>query len=182
MTSQSRRQARPPPNKPCTSTGPINIRLPNNSRLGGPATRQFLLKSLVVFCSLHILPHRTAPIPPTRVDPPHGVTAAASSTPQGHHQHLLTSQQITSEIKTGLNNLQELANLLQQNGPGIGVVLGVGPDGAFPRQFLKLWNTGVLYLCDPFIHLVSGYDDAEFNVSDVKHQENYENLSRLLFL
>ncbi len=42
------------------------------------------------------------------------------------------------------------------------------------------WSSGVLYLCDPFIHLFRGYDDPQYNVDDRTHQLNFENMRNKL--
>merc|ERR1712194_131919 len=52
----------------------------------------------------------------------------------------------------------------------------------FARHFLNHWTNGILYMCDPFIHIFNGYDDTEFNVDDMTHQLNFENLRTALML
>ncbi|CAD7928420.1 unnamed protein product [Amoebophrya sp. A25] len=76
----------------------------------------------------------------------------------------------------GASGWAELGSLFTNAGTGIGIVLGLGPDANWARQFLQQWKNGVLYLCDPFIHIFNGYDDPEFNVDDRTHQINYENI------
>eukprot|EP00392_Amoebophrya_sp_AT5.2_P000684 g685.t1 len=76
----------------------------------------------------------------------------------------------------GAASWKELGDLFTNAGPGIGIVLGLGPDANWARQFLHLWTNGVLYLCDPFIHIFRGYNDPEFNVDDKAHQINFENI------
>merc|ERR1712196_760243 len=55
---------------------------------------------------------------------------------------------------------------------------GVG-RGEFALQILKKWTSGLVYLCDPYIHIVHGYTDTD-NLSDVEHQRVFEGLSTQL--
>lgn len=87
-----------------------------------------------------------------------------------------------SDWETGVKNMDELGTIFTNSGQGVGVVLGVGPAGKFARHFLKFWTNGILYMCDPFIHVFNGYDDKEFNVDDRTHQLNFENLRTALVL
>lgn len=82
--------------------------------------------------------------------------------------------------EVGVRSLADLGELFTNSGTGIGIVLGIGPSAEFPRWFLRQWKNGVLYLCDPFIHIFSGYDDLEFNVDDRTHQANFENIRTVL--
>lgn len=83
--------------------------------------------------------------------------------------------------EVGIRTLDELGKIFTDSGPGIGVVLGLGPHARFPLRFLHQWKNGVLYLCDPFIHIVLGYDDLpEYNTDDRTHQLNFEKIRNAL--
>ena len=60
---------------------------------------------------------------------------------------------------------------------GLGVLLGVG-TGEFATRILETWDGG-LYLVDPYIHILKGYEDQS-NFDDKTHQLIYENLRELL--
>lgn len=62
---------------------------------------------------------------------------------------------------------------------GTGVILGVG-SGEFAFTFAKSWKLlESLFLVDPYIHLVKGYDDPG-NLSDLEHQQLYERLFNMV--
>jgi len=72
--------------------------------------------------------------------------------------------------------VQEIGHFLQSYlGSQFGVVIGVGPDARFAQDMLEAWPQGVLFLCDPFIHIAKGYDHPT-NVDDKTHQHNFERL------
>lgn len=62
---------------------------------------------------------------------------------------------------------------------GLGVLLGVG-TGEFATRILETWDGG-LYLVDPYIHILKGYEDQS-NFDDKTHQLIYENLREQLHI
>merc|ERR1711920_8501 len=79
-----------------------------------------------------------------------------------------------------LRRRDDLGRFLEGRQPrGLGVVIGVG-RGDFALRLLGDWASAQgVYLVDPYIHILSGYDDPA-NLQDRDHQMIFEDLRNRL--